>query len=141
MMPRRRAKRHDIVATMRGKRTNPFAAGLALAVTLTSGVFAQDRQLSPAPLPPAELLLPESALPTYEKEIDHAGIIRAWNKASLERGREIYQQICHACHGDLNVAGSIPTALRFGQGKFQHGSDPYTMYQTITRGWRMMVPQ
>ncbi len=92
-------------------------------------------------LPPGEPLLPVSALPAYEKEIDHAGLIRGWNKASLARGREIFQQICQSCHGDLNVPGSLPTSLRFGQGVFQHGNDPYTMYQTLTRGWRMMVPQ
>ena len=92
-------------------------------------------------LPPGEPLLPESALPAYEKEIDHAGLIRGWNKASLARGRETYQQVCQNCHGDLNVPGSMPNSLRFGQGVFQHGKDPYTMYQTLTRGWRMMPPQ
>jgi hypothetical protein len=115
-----------------------FVHSLALAATLVLNVSAQENS---AALPPGELLLPESALPAYEKEIDHAGMVRAWNNGSLARGREIYQQVCHACHGDLNVAGSIPNALRFGQGKFQRDNDPYAMYQTITRGWRMMVPQ
>jgi hypothetical protein len=85
--------------------------------------------------------LPESALPDYEKTIDHAGLIRGWNKASLARGEKIYQLVCHACHGDLNLPGSIPNALRFAEGKFSHGADPYTMYQTVTRGWRLMAPQ
>ena len=119
---------------MRGR----FLHSLALAATLMVGATAQE---NPSALPPGAPLLAESALPAYEKEIDHAGIIGAWNSGSLARGREIYQQVCHACHGDLNVAGSIPNALRFGQGKFQHGADPYTMYQTLTRGWRMMTPQ
>jgi len=94
-----------------------------------------------ANLPPGAPLLPESALPDYEKAIDHAGLIRGWNKASLARGEKIYQNVCHACHGDLNLAGSIPNALRFAEGKFNHGADPYTMYQTLTRGWRLMAPQ
>ena len=97
-------------------------------------------QVDPA-LPPGEPLLPESALPAYEREIDHAGLIRGWDKAALARGCEVYQQVCHNCHGDLNVPGSMPNSLRFGQGTFQHGSDPYTIYQTLTRGWRMMPPQ
>jgi len=89
-------------------------------------------------------LLPKSALPAYEQEIDHAGLIGGWGGgrgASLNRGREIYQQVCQNCHGDLNVPGSIPTSLRFGEGVFQHGNDPYAMYQTVTQGWRQMAPQ
>ena len=97
-------------------------------------------QVDPA-LPPGEPLLPESALPAYEREIDHAGLIRGWDRDALARGREVYHQVCYNCHGDLNVPGSMPNSLRFGQGTFQHGSDPYTIYQTLTRGWRMMPPQ
>jgi hypothetical protein len=109
--------------------------GLCLGVTL--GLKAQTE----APLPPGEPLLPESALPDYERTIDHAGLIRSWNRASLVRGGEIYRQACQSCHGDANAPGSLPTALRFGQGAFQHGHDPYTMYVTLTRGWRLMAPQ
>jgi len=87
------------------------------------------------------MLLPESALPEYEAKIDHAGLIKNRSKAVIEQGREIYQQVCHNCHGDVNLPGSIPNSLRFAEGKFQHGNDPYTLYQTITRGWRLMVPQ
>lgn len=105
---------------------------LASAATAT----AQD-----ATLPPGEPLLPESALPDYERDLDHAGLIRGWNKASLARGEKIYQQVCHACHGDLNLAGSLPAALRFAEGKFGHGADPLTLYRTLTRGWRQMPPQ
>ena len=65
--------------------------------------------------------MPESALPDYEKSIDHARLIRGWDKASLARGEKIYQLVCHSCHGDLNLPGSIPNALRFAEGKFSHG--------------------
>lgn len=110
-----------------------FLLGLFAAVSLAP---AQEAALTPgAPL------LPETALPDYEKALDHAGLIRGWNKTSLARGEKIYQAVCHACHGDLNLAGSIPNALRFAEGRFNHGADPYTMYQTLTRGWRLMAPQ
>ncbi len=92
-------------------------------------------------LPPGEPLLPESALPDYEKDLDHAAFLRGANAAALARGGEIYRQACQSCHGDLQAAGSLPAALRFGTGKFQHGSDPHTLYRTLTRGWRLMVPQ
>ncbi len=113
------------------------ALGWVLCLAAVSGLMAQT---DPA-LPPGEPLLPESALPDYEKDIDHAGLIRGANRASLTRGGEIYRQVCQSCHGDLNAPGSLPAALRFGSGKFQHGGDPHTMYRTLTRGWRLMVPQ
>ncbi|MDF2375199.1 MAG: c-type cytochrome [Verrucomicrobiales bacterium] len=92
-------------------------------------------------LPPGSMLLPESALPEYETDIDHARLIREHPKAVIKLGQETYQQVCHNCHGDVNLPGSIPNSLRFAEGKFHHGNDPYTMYQTLTRGWRLMVPQ
>lgn len=112
-----------------------FTLVLGLAFS-ASAVSAQE-----AGLPPGAPLLPVSALPDYEKTIDHAGLIRGWNKASLVRGEKIYQLVCHSCHGDLNLAGSIPNALRFAEGKFTHGADPHTIYATLTRGWRLMAPQ
>jgi len=101
-----------------------------------SGSFAQD-----ASLPPGAMLLPESSLPEYESLIDHQRYILEDSAKIIKQGKEIYQQVCHNCHGDLSLSGSIPNSLRFGEGEFQHGNDPYTMYQTITRGWRQMVPQ
>ena len=116
-----------------------FRLGLWLGFSLGTGICLNAQP--DAALPPGAPLLAESALPDYEKDIDHAGFIRGWNQRSLVRGGQIYQQHCLTCHGDLRTAGSLPTSLRFGQGTFQHGNDPHTIYQTITRGWRLMVPQ
>ncbi len=114
-----------------------WLAALALGLVGLSTVLpAQDLAL-----PPGAPLLPESALPDYEKNLDHAGLIRSWNKASLTRGAKIYQRACHACHGDLNLPGSIPNALRFAEGRFVHGADPHSLYQTLTRGRGLMAPQ
>lgn len=115
---------------------NFLAAGIGLVALLPLLAHSQE-----ADLPPGKPLLPESALPAYEKNIDHAGLIRKWDRQSLNRGRAIYQRVCQNCHGDLRFPGSIPLSLRFGEGKFQHGNDPFTMYQTMTRGWRLMAPQ
>ena len=99
-------------------------------------------QLEPRPATVvSHLLLSASALPAYESDVDHAHLIRHVDKTVIAQGREVYQQVCHNCHGDVNLPGSIPNSLRFAEGEFQHGSDPHTMYQTITRGWRLMTPQ
>ncbi|GAB5561838.1 MAG: c-type cytochrome [Synoicihabitans sp.] len=89
----------------------------------------------------SHLILPSDALPAYEAEIDHAYFISTVNKRVIAEGREVYQRVCYNCHGDVNLPGSIPNSLRFAEGRFQHGSDPHTMYETITRGWRLMPPQ
>ena len=35
----------------------------------------------------------------------------------------------------------MPTSLRFAEGKFKRGSDPWSLYQTLTHGYGMMNPQ
>lgn len=80
-------------------------------------------------------------LPEYEKRVDHAGLIRALDDDASERGEKIYSRLCINCHGDKQKPGSLPTALRFAEGKFRHGGDPYTMYKTLTHGFGLMVPQ
>ncbi len=90
--------------------------------------------------PPASLYaLPP--LPEYEAHIDHAGLIRSLGDESFERGRAIYERVCANCHGTPEQIGSLPTSLRFNTGKFRNGADPFAMYQTLTHGYGMMVPQ
>ncbi len=71
---------------------------------------------------------------------DHRELVKAWNKDSLKRGREIYNQLCITCHGTEKQEGSIPIALKFHKGKFKNGNDPYRMHQTLTKGYGMMMP-
>ena len=80
-------------------------------------------------------------VPEYEQHIDHAGLIADWNNDSLQRGEAIYRRVCMNCHGTKDQPGSLPTSLRFAAGKFRNGSDPYTMYQTLTRGFGLMAAQ
>jgi len=81
------------------------------------------------------------AVPEYEKQIDHAGLIGDWNEESLKRGEAIYQRVCANCHGTIDKPGSLPTSLRFAEGKFRNGSDPLSMYRTLTHGFGLMAPQ
>ncbi len=96
---------------------------------------------SAAQMKPDASLLAPPPLPEYESDLDHAGIIRSWNDKSLSRGKSLYHGLCINCHGTKEEAGSLPNALRFATGKFLNGADPYSIYKTITHGYKMMLPQ
>jgi putative heme-binding domain-containing protein len=92
-------------------------------------------------LRPAAAMFAQIPLPEYEQHVDHAGLIRDWNNLAFSRGEEIYRLRCASCHGTLEEEGSMPTSLRFASGKFKHGNDPFTMYNTLTHGFGMMNAQ
>jgi putative heme-binding domain-containing protein len=89
--------------------------------------------------PPASLYA--IRIPEYEKDIDHSAMISDLDDGSFKRGQAIYNRLCVNCHGNHDKPGSLPTSLRFATGKFRNGFDPHTMYQTLTRGFGMMVAQ
>ena len=92
-------------------------------------------------LKPAPALFALPPIPEYEQRLDHAGLIASLDAESLKRGEALYKRVCANCHGTHDQPGSLPTSLRFGAGKFKNGADPFAMYQTLTRGFGMMVPQ
>jgi hypothetical protein len=94
-----------------------------------------------APKPPAKLLLSEEQLPEYEKKIDHAGLMDNWGRSEYRNGRNTYRMICFNCHGNAEQQGSNPRSNRFWKDEFRHGSDPYSMYETLTQGFGLMPPQ
>jgi putative heme-binding domain-containing protein len=94
----------------------------------------------------AKELQPSAALltlkiPEYEQHIDHAGFIREWDDDAYKRGEAIYRRVCQNCHGTKDQVGSLPTSLKFASGKFRSGSEPHTMYQTLTKGFGLMAAQ
>ncbi len=89
--------------------------------------------------PPASLYA--IRIPEYEKDIDHAAMIAELDAGAFKRGQAIYSRLCVNCHGTHDKPGSLPTSLRFATGKFRNGADPHTMYQTLTRGFGMMIAQ
>jgi putative heme-binding domain-containing protein len=105
-------------------------------IEITEGGETRAQQLEPAPA-----LYAARPLPEYESDIDHSGMIDGLNADSFKRGQAIYQRLCINCHGTHDKPGSLPTSLRFANGKFKNGNDPFAMYQTLTRGFGMMVGQ
>jgi putative heme-binding domain-containing protein len=80
-------------------------------------------------------------LPEYEKDIDHAGLIRGLDDRAFGRGEAIYLRVCANCHGTKDQPGSLPTSPRFATHSFKNGSDPYSLYRTLTVGYNLMAPQ
>lgn len=99
-----------------------------LAVLLAPGLFAAE--------PPAP-----------GEDLDHAGIIRSWNHESLARGERLYNAVCITCHGNLTQAGSLPTSRPFWKEPFKNGSDPLSIYRTLSEGlgqmpsWTFLTPE
>ncbi len=108
---------------------------LRYLIELRDGGPARAKELQP---PPSAIAL---KLPEYESHIDHAGIIARLNGDSLRRGEAVYNRLCVNCHGSHTEAGSLPTSPKFARDRLKNGSDPYAMYQTLTRGYGLMTPQ
>ncbi len=89
---------------------------------------------------PAGITVTTSWVQPLERS-DHGAVISQWNSKTLEEGRQIYASLCVVCHGTKEQAGSLPTALRFAEGQFKNGSDPFSMFTTLTKGFGQMVPQ
>ena len=66
---------------------------LRAVVPVLAGLLVAVRAADPAAAP----LLAEADLPAYERDLDHAALIRAWNPAARARGERVYQLVCHAC--------------------------------------------
>ncbi|MAP07302.1 MAG: cytochrome C oxidase Cbb3, partial [Rhodopirellula sp.] len=104
-------------------------------IEIREGGPARASELQPKVMPTAE------PLPEYESHIDHAGILASLDRQAMKRGEAIYNRTCVNCHGTVDAPGSLPTSLRFASGKFKNGFDPHSMYQTITKGFGLMLPQ
>ncbi len=86
-------------------------------------------------------ILSDNDLEETELNIDHAGIIEELDEESYERGSRIYNSNCINCHGSEDIEGSIPLSLKFWEQSFKAGKDPFSMYQSITKGFGAMPPQ
>ena len=119
------------------------APGIAATVSRPGPLPHRDRRAGAGP---RRSLRPDPALvspplPDYERRIDHAGMIAGLGPQNFQRGAAIYGRVCANCHGTKDQPGSLPTAPRFASATLKNGSDPYTLYRTITDGFGQMAPQ
>src|SRR6185436_14821889 len=75
---------------------------------------------------------------SFAQEAPHAEIIRGWNDESLARGKQLYETICITCHGTPEREGTLPTSRPFWKEPFKNGSDPFSLYKTLSQGLGQM---
>ena len=101
----------------------------------------KDDKYLPAKHREIKYTLSDTSLPEYEINIDHQALIKSLDAEGFKRGERIFKSNCINCHGTPDEEGSIPMSLKFWKQPFKAGNDPYSMYQTITRGYAAMPPQ
>lgn len=114
----------------------PFLDLVKYLIEIREGGVARANELAPS-----SLVLGPRELPAYERNLDHAALIRDWDRAAFRRGKAIYDRLCVNCHGTHDQPGSLPTSPRFATARLKNGSDPLSMYRTLTLGFGMMAPQ
>lgn len=57
----------------------------------------------------------------YEKDIDHAGLIRGPDRKGFQRGEPIYARVCANRHGTHPQPGSLPTPPWFASHTIKNG--------------------
>lgn len=73
--------------------------------------------------------------------VDHTRLLGSLDRVAFERGQRIYSNLCVNCHGADGKTPSLPIARAFGVGPFKFGSDPFSMYQTLSKGNGLMGAQ
>ncbi len=131
------------VFTLKGEFVGDTFSGSIIAPEDTFQVNATKfpTDFSPDSLPEVAYMLNESDLSDDERDLDHAGLITSFDAEGYQRGARVYNANCINCHGNPEMEGSIPLSLKFWKQSFKAGNDPYSMYQTISRGYGSMPPQ
>ncbi|MBL7872489.1 MAG: c-type cytochrome [Cyclobacteriaceae bacterium] len=97
--------------------------------------------LQPYITPEVNYILSDEDVKDTEANIDHSGLIDAFNLDGYERGEMIYNSNCITCHGNEDFEGSIPMSRKFWSQPLKAGFDPFSIYQTLTKGVGSMPAQ
>jgi mono/diheme cytochrome c family protein len=72
------------------------------------------------------------------EEVDHAGLIATWDEVARARGERVYAGICNQCHGADGTKTANPAARPFALGVLENGSDPFSLFRTVSDGFKDM---
>ena len=73
--------------------------------------------------------------------IAHAEVLSGMTEKNFENGKRIYEGLCVNCHGKDGITPSLPISRAFGKGELKFGTDPFSIYQTLTHGNGNMAAQ
>ena len=73
-----------------------------------------------------------------QERIDHVGLIKSLGDNDAKVGQAIYRTHCASCHGQDGELALNPLARRFAKDKLKFGSDPYSLWKTISYGNGLM---
>jgi len=73
--------------------------------------------------------------------VAHADLLAGMGRANYENGERIYAGLCVNCHGNDGITPSLPLSRAFGKGELKFGTDPYSLYRTLTYGNGNMAAQ
>lgn len=80
--------------------------------------------------------LPNVAL--SQEKIDHVATIKSLSNGDAKKGQQLYTVHCASCHGKDGNLALNPLARRFAKDKLKFGSDPYSLWKTISYGNGLM---
>ena len=83
---------------------------------------------------PEELVIKDDSV-----GLDHAGILQRLGAKDLKAGKRIYLSHCKNCHGVDGNEPTLPLARSFSTQPLKNGSDPYSMFMTLTKGSGLMA--
>ena len=72
------------------------------------------------------------------ESFDHVATIKALDNDDAKKGRELYAVHCSSCHGKDGDLALNPLARRFAKDELKFGSDPYSLWKTISYGNGLM---
>lgn len=73
--------------------------------------------------------------------VAHAELLVGMKESNYDNGKRIYAGLCVNCHGKDGITPSLPLSRAFGKGDLKFGTDPYSLYRTLTYGNGNMAAQ
>ena len=86
-------------------------------------------------------LLPAAAQDQLVSPREAVARMEKFGNGEFTRGEALYNRVCAACHGTKDAPAAVPNSRIFHQQPMLNGADPWSLYQTLEKGYNQMIPQ